>query len=67
LTNKAFSKKTLEDGIKNTKLPLPFYDSLDIETRKQIGEVTHLEVTEDNMIGFTANLKDGKIIKGKTL
>ncbi len=61
-----YTKESLEQGVKNTKLPIPFYDSIDEAIRKQIGEVIELHVTDDDMFGFTANMTDGKIVKGKT-
>ena len=64
------TKESLESAVKNFKesdKTIPFYDSDDPDTCKQIGKVVDLWVEEeDDMFGFQANLDDGRIVKGKT-
>lgn len=59
-----FNEKSLLEIIENTELPIPLYNSENPETRKQIGIVTELWI-DDGGIGFSADLIDGKIIKGR--
>jgi len=67
-----YTKKALEEAIENFSNkhePIPFYDSENIETRKQIGEVIdiHLDPECQTHLEFVTKLYDGKIIKGLTV
>ena len=47
-----YTKKSLDEAVTNfkkNKKPIPFYDSTDEKTRKQIGEVVDMEVVDDHI------------------
>lgn len=64
-----YTKEALLSAVDNftkKREHIPFYDSDDPKTRKEIGRVVDVWYDgEDNGLFFTAELKDGKFIKGK--
>ena len=56
------TEERLNELVKNFTKPIPFYDSMDPDTRKQIGEVVEV-YKEDGELKGIARLDDGKFIK----
>ena len=70
-SNFEYSKEALMELVeqmKQTKDLIPFYDSPDPQTRKEIGKVSHVWIEPNkNQLCYEIELDNGKIIQGETI